>query len=377
MKILFLTKYYPPSKGGIERYGQLLCTTLVQRGVDVEVVAVVEGDQTARTESVEGVTVHRFGAQAAVSNSPIALGLLSRIRQLVDRCDLVHLNFPNPWMDMLYLLFGRGKKAVLTYHADIVRPGGSLAGWLLKGYQPWIRSLLRRVDAIIATSPHNAENSPFLRDHEGRCEVIPLPVDTDVLSNEDPETVRRAQDRYGKYALFVGRLVPYKGVAYLLEAFTRIPGIRLVIVGRGPLEEELQRRASDLGIGNQVFFLGGVADEELWALYRGCQCFVLPSISEAAAFGMVQTEAMACSRPAICTDVGTGTTYVNPDGVTGLVVPPRDPAALAEKIGTLVTDPSLQDELGRNGRARVEELFAKEAVVDRTLKLYREILTEG
>ena len=374
MKILFLTKYYPPSEGGIERYGHMLCTELVRRGIHVEVVAASEEHKASHEETVDDVKVYRLDYQLKVSSTPITFGLLSLLPRLAPDFDLVHINFPNPWTDLLYLTLCRRMKAVLTYHSDIFRRSGTFSGTLLKTYQPLIHYLLSRVSAVIASSPNCVENSPFLSLRRERCRVIPMPVDPATLELPTETTLEPVEKEFGTFVLFVGRLVYYKGVRHLIEAMAHLSDVNLVIVGRGPLEEELRAQGRGLGIDKRVFFLGKVSDEKLKMLYHGCQCFALPSVAHAEGFGIVLAEAMSCGKPVISTELSTGTSFVNLDGVTGFVVPPGDAVTLADRISRLVVDGELQKRLGMQGRTRVLENFTKEIVVDRTIELYEDVL---
>jgi rhamnosyl/mannosyltransferase len=129
-----------------------------------------------------------------------------------------------------------------------------------------------------------------------------------------------------------------------------------------------------MGLNGRVSFVGKVPDDRLKAFYYACQCLVLPSVARSEAFGMVLAEAMACETPVISTELSTGTSFVNRDGETGFVVPPGDAPALAEKIDLLVRDEALRGDLGRQARRRVEQEFRKEIMVERTLKLYEEVL---
>ena len=134
--------------------------------------------------------------------------------------------------------------------------------------------------------------------------------------------------RYGNrpLLLFVGRLRHYKGVNVLIEAMEQLPEATALIVGIGPMAEEWQQQAAAAGLNDRVHFLGEQPDPAVLALYHAADIFVLPSTNRAETFGIVQLEAMACGRPVICTELGTGTSYVNQNGVTGLVVPSNDAA---------------------------------------------------
>ncbi len=172
--------------------------------------------------------------------------------------------------------------------------------------------------------------------------------------------------------LFVGRLRYYKGLDTLIRALPRIHG-RLRIVGIGPMEAEWRALAQETGVADRIEWLGEAPDEALPGLYHAADLFVLPASHPSEAFGLVQVEAMAAGLPVVCTELGTGTTYVNIDGVTGLVAPPRDPEALAAAINALIADPERRAAMGRAARERVEREFALDVMVDRVLALYREI----
>jgi glycosyltransferase involved in cell wall biosynthesis len=337
MKVLFVTKYYPPSEGGIERYGHMLCTNLVNEGIEVEVIAAAEDRIASTVDEVDGVKVHRLDHQFEISSTPITLGLPNLLSKMAGDFDLLHLNFPNPCSDFIYLTLGRSHKAVLTYHSDIFRPANTLSGKLLKAYKPFTHKLLASVAAIIASSPNIIEHSPFLSRQQERCRVIPMPVDMAAFSEPTPEIAQEAIDRFGQFVLFTGRLVRYKGLKYLIEAMGHLDFVNLVVVGRRPLEAELHRQVEELGLAERVFFLGKISDDYLQVLYHGCLCLVLPSVSHAEGFGMVLAEAMSCGKPVISTSLRTGTSYVNLDEVTGFVVPPSDAGALSVKIDFVVS----------------------------------------
>ena len=265
----------------------------------------------------------------------------------------------------------RGQRAVLTYHSDIYRPTGSVGGLLLSAYNPFIRRVLDAVTAVITSSPNMVEHSPFLRQYTAKCRVVPMPVDVAAFAEADARQVEEERERFGEFALFTGRLVYYKGVRYLLEALALSTGAKLVIVGEGPLEGELRALAAALDLQHRAVFLKAY-DERLRSLYHACSCFVLPSIVRAEAFGIVLAEAMACGKPVISTQLQTGTSYVNIDGQTGLVVPPRDPAALAAKLDVLMTDGELRRAMGERARLRAAAEFDQSIVIESTLSvMYR------
>jgi rhamnosyl/mannosyltransferase len=111
-------------------------------------------------------------------------------------------------------------------------------------------------------------------------------------------------------------------------------------------------------------------------MYQACDIFVLPSVENSEGFGIVQLEAMACGKPVITSDLPTGVTYVNRDGVTGLVVPKRNAHALANAIKVLLANPDLRQRLGEQARYRVEREFTVNGMVDKTVNLYKDLLRQ-
>jgi rhamnosyl/mannosyltransferase len=181
---------------------------------------------------------------------------------------------------------------------------------------------------------------------------------------------------FGNFVLFVGRLVYYKGLEYLIEAMVSLPELQLVISGRGPLEGRYRALTKKIGLEDRVHFLGLVDDEELQRLHAASLCFVLPSVFRTEAFGMVLGEAMSYGTPVISTELGTGTSFINQDGKTGFVVPPANAEAIAEKIALLRDDNGLRVELGANAKERVVREFSKEQMIGKTLALYEELLAK-
>jgi len=136
----------------------------------------------------------------------------------------------------------------------------------------------------------------------------------------------------------------------------------------------LQQLAAASGVAGRVSFVGRIPEAELPAYYHACDVFCLPSVQPAEAFGIVQIEAMAAARPVVCCELHNGVTWVNRDGVTGLVVPPADPAALASALRRLAADRELRARLGAQARERALAHFTSEAMARGTLEVYRKVL---
>src|SRR5437764_629004 len=219
------------------------------------------------------------------------------------------------------------------------------------------------VDAqILATSPQYKASSPWLRRHRARCRVVPLGIDQQRFRHPDAATLTLAQTlraRYGPNLLHShGVFRYYKGLRYLVEALALAPEGRLLLTGTGPEEKALRAQVAAAGLEERVHFAGAVSVADLPAYYRAADLYVLPAVARSEAFGMSMVEAQASELPCISTELGTGTSYVNMNGVTGLIVPPAAAGALAHAIRHLLADGDMRRAMGRRAQARAADLFA-------------------
>jgi rhamnosyl/mannosyltransferase len=249
----------------------------------------------------------------------------------------------------------------VTYHSDIVRQRS-----LLRLYGPTLKRVLQRASRILVTSEPYFESSPWLQPVRDRCVVVPLGIDLQPFL-----PVERCGD--GRTILFVGRFRYYKGLPLLLDALPAIPAARLLLVGSGPMEPELRARVRALGVQERVEFINGVSDGALPAYYARADIFVLPACERSEAFGLALVEACASALPCISTELGTGTSYVNLDGVTGLVVPPGNPSALAQACNSLLADAGTRRLYGASARERAIDLFDIRRVARQVAGIYRDV----
>lgn len=365
MKILHIYKDYFPVVGGIENHLKMLAEAQAARGHDVTVL-VTSLNRHAHVERMNGVRVLRASRIAELSSAPISADMFRRVAGI--EADITHLHAPYPFGEMAHVLLGRARATILTYHSDIVRQ--RVMGTL---YTPLLHRVLARMDRIIATSPNYVESSPVLRRWRDKCVVVPLAVPSSLLHASHLATAC-APTRMGRELLFVGKLRYYKGVNYLLEALTLLPGAHLTIVGTGPMERDWKNRAEALGVSARVLWAGDVTDAELARCYASCDVFVLPCSERSEAFGTVQLEAMAAGKPVVSCDVNTGVAWVNRNEITGIVVPPKNPQALASAIRRLVADAELRERMGAAGRERVGKEFTIEKMVERVLRVYDSVI---
>jgi rhamnosyl/mannosyltransferase len=257
---------------------------------------------------------------------------------------------------------------VVTYHSDIVRQKT-----LLRLYRPVMRAFLNSVDRIVATSPDYLAGSTELNRFKNKATVIPIGINRQHYPAVSPERKSYWQNLLPeRFFLFVGVLRYYKGLPTLLNAAAET-GYPVVIVGDGPEGPELKRLADSLKLGN-CFFLGAVNDEDKVALLDLAYAFAFPSHLRSEAFGVSLVEASMFHTPMITCDIGTGTSYVNRDGVTGYVVPPGNPQAFAAAMNTLWQNPAGRNAMGEAAFQRYSALFTADRMAAGYLALYESLL---
>ncbi len=367
MRIVHVYKDYYPVLGGIENHVRSLAEGQAERGHDVTVVVT---SPTGRTEvqTLNGVRVIKAARLATVASTPLSLALPLQLRGV--EADIAHLHFPYPVGEVSQRLLGRARRTVVTYHSDVVRQAG-----ILRLYRPLMRAILRRADRIIATSPNYAATSALLQENRDRVTVVPLGVDLARFLQAYPEEVAALRQQYGTPLLLsMGRLRYYKGLNVLIEALPSLPGVTLVVAGSGPMGAEWQALAQRLGVGGRVHFIGDTSDADQPALYQAADVYVLPATHRSEAFGIALVEALASGVPAVTTELGTGTSYVNQDGITGVIVPPGNPSALANAVTSLLGDEERRMRMGVAARERAVAEFGRATMLDRVLAVYQDVL---
>jgi rhamnosyl/mannosyltransferase len=265
---------------------------------------------------------------------------------------------------------GVSKPFLVTYHLDIVRQRA-----LAKLYAPLRASFLRRAVKVIATSDNYAQSSSVLRAAVPKPTVIPLGIEDAARGTAHPARTAYWRHRFGKgFVLFVGVLRYYKGLNVLLEAAATIEA-RIVIVGSGPCEQALKRQALDAKL-RRVSFVGAVDEPDKDALFRLSAVFVFPSHIRSEAFGLALLEAAMYGKPSVSCELGTGSSFVNRHGETGLVVPPGRPGELSAAVNRLLANRQEREAFGRNARKRYLQHFTADAMVARYAQEYQQIAAE-
>jgi rhamnosyl/mannosyltransferase len=355
MRILHLAKYYWPHSGGMERVVQDLAEGAAALGHHVEVIA-VQRLRSRREDGRQGSSITRVFSLGALGSQEIAPGY---IRAVWKRADIIHVHHPHPLADVACLLRAGRTPVVVTQHADSKR----------SAYAPVARAVLRQAKSVVVPSRAHIALSRELNGFESKVEVIPFGIDErrwEVVPPPPPGAAPRA--------LFIGRLVPFKGLDILLRALEQVPDLRLDIVGTGPEGPRLRTLAQALAVADRVRWYGEYPDEDLPRRMADAHFLVLPSVTVEEMFGLVVLEAMAAGRPVVTTAVPSAVREVSVPGETGLEVPLRDVRALAGALESLSTDAALRERMGAAGRRRVLERFTRTRMAADHVALYERIL---
>lgn len=372
MHILQVTPYFFPHFGGVESHVLGLSENLIKMGHDVEVVT-SRYSRMPETETLNGIRITRLPQWINMYNTPI----VTSIRQFVRRthADIIHVHSPPPFTERFAAKGAKeaGKPFVVTHHCDLELKGifGNTA---VNFYQNFLGKYpLEKADRVISTTESYATTSRTLWDTD--VTVIPNAVDIKRFNLENKGELIRDKYSIGNdpLALFVGRLVPHKGIGILIRSLSYTRKGKLLIVGDGPYKKWLIDLVKKLDLNERVVFVGPVDDYWLPSYYSATDVVILPSTSRLEAFGIVGLEGMASGKPLILSDIPGVRDVISEK--EGYIVEPLDPNAIAEALEKIWGAPEMAREMGKRGRERVEALFSWEKVSKDVEEVFNEILT--
>jgi len=377
MKVLQLGKFYP-IRGGVEKVmwdltkglnsaGQdcdMLCATLPSDEVDMEDRNSIVSEEPLTFDMGGSGRCICVEARAKKAATMLSRPMIGWLRKHKDEYDIIHVHHPDPMACLALRLSGYKGKVVLHWHSDILKQK-----FIFLFYKPLQSWLIKRADIIVGTTPVYVAQSPYLSKVQNKIRVVPIGIEDDIRSTKQV-------DRGDDILVFsLGRLVPYKGFTYLIHAAKYLPdNYRLVIGGMGPLYDQLQCEIDELGLGEKVLLKGYMSNDQVRRLFNDCTLFCISSTMKTEAFGIVQLEAMSCGKPIVATRIpGSGVDWVNEHNVSGLNVPASNAEDLAKAIIEICKDPSRYKDFCNNARARFEEIFTIDKMIENTLAVYKEL----
>lgn len=364
VRVAFACPYAWDDPGGVQVHVRELAGYMVAEGHDVVVLAPVRHRAAEAWVRAVGrpvdITYNR--SNAPIDPRPWSL-LRAREELRAFRPDVVHVHEPFTPSTSMWATLAAEAPVVATFHT------GAERSRLYDLAAPLIRRIARRIVVRVAVSPV-AERAAAGR-IGGSFEIVPNGADVDRFADAEPAALGE-----GTKLLFVGRLDERKGFPTAVAAFGRLaadrPELRLIVVGDGPERSAIDGLPVD--VRARVTMLGAVPNVDLPPFERACDLYLGTSVG-GESFGIVLVEAMAAGLPVVASDI-PGYDEVVTDGVEGLLVPPRDPAAVAQAAGSILDDPDLAARLSTAGRTRAAT-FDWRVVGARLEALYRRAVATG
>jgi len=378
MKIGLTAEIFPPAWEGGRSY-RIYETAKALALLGHEVHVYCHGFHGApKAEFMEGMYVHRVGLKVPsimsyfkrVVSTSLFLPFLSG-----ERFDVLNANTLFPAVPTY--LVSRIQQVPIVFTTDgllyprLKRLSLSEKGWLMGELTIWLEEFVSRMnyDAVIVVSNYVKQEMVGLGIPTEKVHVVYSGVNLELY-----DSIREPK-KEDKSIVFVGNLLPHKGVKDLIYALQNVkkefPEVVLNIIGSGPMLNPLKVQVSKLRLKGNVFFYGRVSEKKKIRLIKSSKCLVLPSIMES--FGLVFLEAMACEKPVIAYDIpATKETIL--DGHNGFLVPQKDVGCLSDRMAEVLCNDSKAKAMGRRGRRLVEREFTWQRTAEKTLAVYRKVL---
>jgi glycosyltransferase involved in cell wall biosynthesis len=382
LRVVHVCPYFPPHLGGLQNHVDILTREQAAMGLGVGVVTSSFGSRPGEENDGDGRRVLRLPS-LRLGSDVLTIGLLRMLLVDMEGYDLAHLHGHMFFSTTLGAFANRltsRTPTVFTFHGDYEKL--TALGQLSKRVRDSTQGpfILRSVDSIITLTKHDREFLTAQGADPACITVIPNGVPLGTFRPLPAAEVDAFRARAGipegaRVVLFVGRLVDQKGILYLInaapEVIRAVPQARFLVVGQGHDLPRMRRLAKDLGVGGSVDFMGFLPTEDLVAAYNLSSVVAVPSLWEG--MPLVILEASACGRPVVASAISGIPEFVD-QGRTGLVVPPRDPGALARAIISIIGDGENARAMGPAALAKARAEFDLGLQVRRTVELYRSVV---
>lgn len=375
MKVALYNVTTTTQYGGVESFVWQVARGLAQRGIDTTIVGGT-GNIRRAYDHVRVITFP-YITRAQLRSAPglakqytwtklaerVTFGFKARAFMERERFDIVHIQKPYDLPAMKWLKRRAPSKVVFGCHGTDFFPGD--------------KHFVNASDIAVSCSAFNAEQ---VRAHYGILpDVVYNGIDPQQFFPQPPDdALRQKIAGDAQTILYAGRLVRWKGVQYLIDATAQLSktrNVRLLIAGEGEYRAVLEQRAREQGVADRVTFLGYISADALAPYYALADVVAIGSYANET-FSIMSAEAMACARPVVGSRFG-GIPEVIADGETGFWAEPENALDFAEKIGRLLNDAALRAQFGARGRERVLKLFTWDAVTERVLAAYEQVMSEN
>jgi len=369
MRILhFYSTYYPDTYGGVEKF--------ISQMIDGGKYYKIEITLLVLSNNVKGIShdlvnnIYYVESDLNIQGAKFSFKCIKLFKELVTKNDIIHYHFPWPFMDLVHLYLGIKKPSVVTYHSDIIRQK-----YLYIIYKFIMDKFLNDVSKIVVSSSNYFQSSKVLLKHYHKVEVIPFGLSQNKFKNHQ-KIISNDSIKYchtNKFFLFLGVHRHYKGLFYLIEAL-KFKEYNIIIAGEGPVSQDIKNLVLSYNL-KQIVFVGNVNEYEKEVLYKYCYAFVFPSHLRSESFGFSLLEAAMHGKSMISCEIGTGTSFININKETGLVVPPKNPKAISDALHYLWNNPEENKWMGENAKKRYTKFFTIDKMISSYYQIYNKLIS--
>lgn len=376
MKILQVCPYFYPFLAGQEQYVLQLSKKLLKYGEHVDVYT-SNYSNLQDFEIIDGIKVHRFDMIVAPLNNPISIKLLDIFHKLKS-FDIIHIHNEHSFFSFTTCLYNiyHKKPMVLTCHGQLIF-GSYFKDMFEKVYSRTIgKFMFNAATKIIALSEEDKMYISSIGVDTNKIHVLPNAIDTDDLNKHiaiDMDTKLLEQFEAKRVILFVGRIIPRKGVEYIIkcvkDVIDQFDDATFILIGNGEYKLNAEQLCKEQGIEDHIIFLSGLPDEIFYSYYKLAEICILPSLSE----GLPTTilEAMYFETPVVATDIPGIRSHFKD---VALLIPPKNEYELSKSIIRLLSDKELALSLRKKGKNLVVTDYTWEKVSKSYLEIYSNIL---
>lgn len=364
MNILQIGKFFPPyTFGGIETHSYNLHHLF--QGKDDITFDFLGFLPISYKEDIK-VDEHIYLCKTNIDkfSTQFSWSFIKKWREVRNNYDIIYVNLPHPFFNLVLDMFPTKAKIVLMWHSDIIKQKK-----LLKLYSPFLKKMIAKSTIVSAPTNIHLEQSDFTK-YFSNTAISPL-----VTNYETEKHTYKLTDNGKKVIFSCGRLVSYKGFKYLIDAAKLIDESAVIhIGGAGPLKEELEKLIKDNKLDDKVKLLGRLSDEELNNEYKNCYLYCFPSITRAEMMGYVQFEALSYCKPIVSTNISrSGAPTINIEGVTGFKVDVENSEQLSEKINLLLKDEKLYENMCNNAEIESKKNNDKSKLFETYYRIFTSI----
>ena len=374
IKVLHITKYYPPFIGGIETTSEQVCLALNKNPRYKQIVlSFNEGGKTI-VEGNDEYKVIRVGTQIKLASQPLSIKYKKVLKKIFKefKPDIIHFHFPNPFASHYLLKQKFNGKLIVHYHADIIKQK-----FIKKFFIKQTKRLLDKATVIIATSPNYLENTDFLPNYKNKTTIIPSSIQKErtLISDKQNKDALKIKEKYlgKKIVFFYGRHVEYKGLTYLIKANNELDQkkTQIVIAGSGPLTNDLKKESRKF---SNLDFVGRLNNDQINSYFIACDLFAFPSTTRNEALGLTLIESLYFGKPSVTFKIsGSGVNYVSINNLTGLEAENSNYHQLANNINKILNDENKYKEFSASAKKRFNDIFSIDKFEESITSLYERI----